>query len=366
MKIYSGHRIVRDLLLTIISSITLFSGVVNAEQFNLPTDIPGPLTLSGRGSFYVGGESVKQTYVEMGSQRAADTATINQMYVEYMRPQKITHSPVILIHGAGQSGSAWDTTPDGRMGWYEYFVRNGFPTYVIDQVGRARSGFNQAIFNNVAEGSISHEKQPRIIRPGDTHALWINMRLGPVMGTPYPDSQFPLSSFSALSRMGIPDLSAAVGTPNPTLKNLSILAKALKGAILISHSQSGAFPLQTALLDSQNIKAMVLIEPGTCENAHLSDTQVTRLSTIPLLVVYGDHLTASTELPGNGAGWMQRKDECNTLVSRFRAKGGHADMFYLPDMGIHGNSHMMMMDKNNLQISELIKKWLNKNIQNSV
>lgn len=148
MKIYSGHRIVRDLLLTIISSITLFSGAVNAEQFNLPTDIPGPLTLSGRGSFYVGGESVKQTYVEMGSQRAADTATINQMYVEYMRPQKITHSPVILIHGAGQSGSAWDTTPDGRMGWYEYFVRNGFPTYVIDQVGRARSGFNQAIFNN--------------------------------------------------------------------------------------------------------------------------------------------------------------------------------------------------------------------------
>ncbi|WP_083708747.1 hypothetical protein [Raoultella terrigena] len=309
-------------------------------------------------------ESVKQTFVEMGSQRAADTATINQMYVEYMRPQKITQPPVILIHGAGQSGSAWDTTPDGRMGWYEYFVRNGYPAYVIDQVGRARSGFNQAVFNNVAEGSVRHDKQPRIIRPGDTHALWINMRLGPEKGTPYPDSQFPVTSFSALSRTGIPDLSAAVGSPNPTLKNLSSLAKVLKGAILISHSQSGAFPLQTALLDARDIKAMVLIEPGSCENAHLSDAQVARLSAIPLLVVYGDHLTASTELPGNGAGWMQRKDECNVLISRFRANGGQADMFYLPEMGIHGNSHMMMMDKNNLKLSGLIKEWLIKHIHN--
>lgn len=362
MKIISRIYTVRKLLISIISSLALLTGVVQAEQVNLPADPSTPLTLKGRGSFYVGGHTVQQTFVEMGSQRAADKATINQMYVEYMRPVKTTQLPIILIHGAGQSGNAWDTTPDGRMGWYEFFARNGYPAYVIDQVGRARSGFNQAIFNNVAEGTVSHAKQPRIIRPGDTHALWINMRLGPKMGEPYPDSQFPVQSFKALSRMGIPDLSAAVAPPNPTLTNLSSLSKALKGAILISHSQSGAFPLQTALLDPAVIKAMVLIEPGSCENAHLDDKQVAILASIPLLVVYGDHLIASTELPAKGAGWMQRKDECNVLIARFRTSGGRADMFYLPEMGIHGNSHMMMLDKNNLEVAGLINKWLEKNV----
>jgi hypothetical protein len=54
-----------------------------------------------------------------------------------------------LLHGATLSGKSYDTTPDGRMGWYEYFVRQGHPVYVPDQVGRARSGFNQAVFNDV-------------------------------------------------------------------------------------------------------------------------------------------------------------------------------------------------------------------------
>jgi hypothetical protein len=31
---------------------------------------------------------------------------------------------------------------------------------------------------------------------------------------------------------------------------------------------------------------------------------------------------------------------------------------YLPGLGIKGNSHMMMMDKNNLHIADLIIDWL--------
>jgi hypothetical protein len=30
----------------------------------------------------------------------------------------------------------------------------------------------------------------------------------------------------------------------------------------------------------------------------------------------------------------------------------------LPDAGIKGNSHMLMMDKNNDQVADLIQKWL--------
>lgn len=59
------------------------------------------------------------------------------MYVEYMLPYKKSDIPVVLVHGAGLSGACYDTTPDGRIGWFEYFVRKNFPTYLVDQVGRA-------------------------------------------------------------------------------------------------------------------------------------------------------------------------------------------------------------------------------------
>ena len=75
------------------------------------------------------------------------------MYVRYMVPQGADgNPPVVMVHGATLTGKSWETTPDGRMGWDEYFVRRGHPVYVPDQVGRGRSGFNQAVFNNVARG----------------------------------------------------------------------------------------------------------------------------------------------------------------------------------------------------------------------
>jgi hypothetical protein len=41
-----------------------------------------------------------------------------------------------------------------------------------------------------------------------------------------------------------------------------------------------------------------------------------------------------------------------------RAAGGKVDAVNLPEVGIKGNSHMMMMDKNNAQVADLIHKWL--------
>ena len=84
------------------------------------------------------------------------------MYVRYMVPQGGDGNvPVVMVHGATLTGKSWETTPDGRMGWDEYFVRKGHPVYVPDQVGRGRSGFNQAVFNNVRAGSAPANALPR-------------------------------------------------------------------------------------------------------------------------------------------------------------------------------------------------------------
>jgi hypothetical protein len=41
-----------------------------------------------------------------------------------------------------------------------------------------------------------------------------------------------------------------------------------------------------------------------------------------------------------------------------RAGGGSVDVINLPEVGIKGNSHMLMMDKNNAQVADMIQKWL--------
>ena len=124
------------------------------------------------------------------------------MYVRYMVPQGGDGNvPVVMVHGATLTGKSWETTPDGRMGWDEYFVRKGHPVYVPDQVGRGRSGFNQAVFNNVRAGSAPAATLPRWIRFSD-EVVWPNFRFGSKPGAPYADSQFPVTAVDELVEAG--------------------------------------------------------------------------------------------------------------------------------------------------------------------
>ncbi|MBD0276327.1 MAG: alpha/beta fold hydrolase [Acetobacteraceae bacterium] len=64
------------------------------------------------------------------------------MYVERLEPADGPRQPypLLLVHGAGQTGASWQTTPDGREGWAPHFVRRGFTTYIVDLPGHGRSG----------------------------------------------------------------------------------------------------------------------------------------------------------------------------------------------------------------------------------
>ena len=140
------------------------------------------------------------------------------MYVRYMVPQGGDGNvPVVMVHGATLTGKSWETTPDGRMGWDEYFVRKGHPVYVPDQVGRGRSGFNQAVFNNVRAGKAPAANQPALFRFSD-EVVWPNFRFGSKPGAPSPDSQFPVSAVDELAKQGVPDVSFGC-SPRPTRRS---------------------------------------------------------------------------------------------------------------------------------------------------
>jgi hypothetical protein len=217
-----------------------------------------PLVLKAQGSFFVGGEKVEQTQGELGDLGPGGHITVNQMYVRYMVPQGGDGNvPVVMVHGATLTGKSWETTPDGRMGWDEYFVRKGHAVYIPDQVGRGRSGFNQAIFNNARAGSA------------------------------------PASS------RGCP--------PNYT------------------------------------------------------DEQIKTLATLPILILFGDYRDTPTGLPTFPT-WQARFEGCQALIGRIKNAGGQAEMLAPPERGIRGNSHMIMQDRNHLQIADLILKWIDERV----
>jgi pimeloyl-ACP methyl ester carboxylesterase len=323
---------------------------------------PGtPLVLKAQGSFFIGGEKVEQSEVELGNLGPGGHITVNQMYVRYMVPQGGDgHVPVVMVHGATLTGKSWETTPDGRMGWDEYFVRKGHPVYVPDQVGRGRSGFNQAVFNNVRAGKAPAADQPAMFRFGD-EVVWPNFRFGLKPGEPFADSQFPVSAVDELAKQGIPDVSRLLPTPNPTFKALSDLATQLKGAVLMGHSQSGSFPLEAALLNPSAAKGLVLVEPGRCPDTY-TEQQVKTLATVPILVVFGDHRDVTTGISTRPS-WQLSFEGCQALLGRVKAAGGDTQMLSPAETGIRGNSHMIMQDKNNLQIADLILQWIDARVR---
>jgi hypothetical protein len=150
------------------------------------------------------------------------------MYVRYMVPERGDKNvSVVMIHGMTLTGKSWETTPDGRMGWDEYFVRKGH-SHLRSRPGLARMlGFNQATFNDVRNGTVQPAKPPALPRFSG-EVSWPNFRFGPKPATPYPDEQFPVAPAIELSKQSIPDANASLAAPNPTYKALSDLAGDLK------------------------------------------------------------------------------------------------------------------------------------------
>jgi hypothetical protein len=315
-----------------------------------------PLVLASQGSFFVGGESKTVNYPGRapGAPAVPGEVTINQMYVQYqMPPDGARHAPVVMVHGCCLSSKTWETTPDGRMGWNEYFVRKNRSVYLADQASRARSGFDTSKIIGVKAGTLPASELPNVLSA--THqTAWTIFRFGPSFNKPFADEQFPTEAADELYKQMIPDLNSTLPAPNPTWKNMAALALQLKGAVLMGHSESGFFPEQAALVDPSGIKANISIEMPCPE---LTSAQISTLAKIPTLIVFGDHLT---DVPGI---WGTAFDGCQKFVDQMKAAGADAEMMHLPKLGMKGNSHMLMQVRNNLQIADAILAWIDKHVE---
>ncbi len=154
----------------------------------------GPLELQDEGVFFVNAHTTTSNFPDTPATGASTPGeiTIDQMYVQYRIPKTISGPPIIMVHGSGHTGVTYETTPDGREGWATYFARHGFPVYVVDHVGRGRSGFDPTTINRAKQ-----ESNPGLLPsvPLTTRErAYPNFLIGAKYPTPYPGQQFPVEA----------------------------------------------------------------------------------------------------------------------------------------------------------------------------
>ena len=332
----SGSRFLKTAVWTIVSGFTMTLGAGAAER----TTLGGPLKLRDQGSFYVNGA--------VTTNAPNSEIIVNQMYVQYWIPDGRNRlPPVVMVHGSGHTGKTYETTPDGREGWATYFVRQNIPVYVVDQPGRARSGFDPSRISQARADS-----NPALL-PAlggfDNQRAWTVFRIGPTPYVPYPTTQFPIEAKEQYFAQLVPNTDALLAGPGDTqrVNALAALLDKIGPAVVMVHSMSGSQGIGVAVARPKLVKALVTVEPVSCA-ASDGDVAAT-FSHVPVLAVWGDFDDA----------FIQRGlAQCGDLVARANAAGGNAKLLHLPDEKFVGNSHMLMMDKNNLKIADRIIGWL--------
>lgn len=387
------NSLIRVLLVTLYISIG--ANLVLAAE--LPSqEKTKPIVMADQGYFFVNGN-----YIDVGNKKLM----ANQMYVQYMTPKVVKHRyPIVMIHGTAQTGNNFLGTPDGRRGWADYFVAQGYKVFVVDQVGRARSGDSAEVYGPYArfgaqdlELIFTGQEKFNLFPQAKLHTQWPG---GPgVIGN---------TAFDQFYAQQVEFVASAVKTEELMYPADVALLEKIGPAIVLTHSQSGVFGWKLADARPDLVKAHVAVEPNGPpffdvsflggENWYKDSDNVGRAWGITRIPLNYDPPTANaTELkmvrqeksdsPELIRCWLQAeparqlpnmKNTPTVIVTgeaSFRATLDHCTSKFLSQAGVKnkhirlenegvkGNGHMMMLEKNSDQVAQVIEKWINSNVK---
>jgi pimeloyl-ACP methyl ester carboxylesterase len=348
-----------------------------------------PLTLADQGYFFVNGHYV------VADSTGAEHIMTRQMYVSFKVPQRVTQRyPVVMIHGGGQTGTNFEGTPDGREGWADFFVARGYKVYVVDQPGRGRSAYHPNVYGPI--NAISAEFIEQRFTAFEDFNLWPQAHLH----TQWPDGSRQGSPiFDQFYASQVESISDAVLTERLNQAAGAALLDTIGPAIVLTHSQSGAFGWLIADARPKFVKGIIAIEPagppfeaviigtGKTRPWGLTDIKMTydppasspdELQSVREDKAEGPDLTVCTmqkaparQLPNlkgipivviaGEASYHKLYDHCT--VKYLNQAGAKAEWMPLDSKGIRGNGHMVMIEKNNLEIAKVIDDWAKKNVK---
>jgi pimeloyl-ACP methyl ester carboxylesterase len=344
------------------------------------------------GYFFVGGR-----YTTAG----AKTTASGQMFVDYRAPARITQPfPVVMVHGTAQTGTNFLGTPDGRPGWADRFAAGGFAVYVVDQVGRGRSGGDPETYGPYARLPV--EDLETVFTGQERSSLYPQAKL---------HSQWPggagvrgNAAFDQFYRSQVPYIASALRSEELVDPALIALLEKIGPAILLTHSQAGVFGWAVSDQRPDLVKAHVAVEPngptfydirfkgGADWYERVGDARARPYGITRVPLHFDPPVSDPADLTivqADAAGqpdrircWLQGEPARSlpnlakvpavivTAEASFRATmddctaaflaqaGAKPDRLALAERGIHGNGHMMMLESNSDQVADAIIGWI--------
>jgi pimeloyl-ACP methyl ester carboxylesterase len=363
----------------------------------VPPDTPHSgkrLVLAEQGYFFVGGHYMKSKDGQI---------RVGQMYVQYQIPENRTQPyPIVMWHGGNQTGTNFMGTPDGRTGWGDYFLQRGYPVYIVDQPGRARSGYFTDVYGptrrpdtNAMQTRFTAPERANLYPQAKFHTQWPGDGMA---GDDSFDQFFASQVEDSLDLTAMEQLNRDAG--------IALLDR-IGPSILLTHSQSGPFGWALADAQPKLVKGILAIEPngppfyennvvgapdwfqdgpmgrawGITRNPLTFSAAVKDAKDLhmirqaapngPDLVRCWLPASPAPQLPNlqgtpilivvSEASYHAPYDHC---TSQFLKEAGVPNDFVrLPEQGIRGNGHMMMLEKNNLEVAAFLEGWMRENVK---
>ena len=321
------------------------------------------LIIQDQGSFAVGGTVITNPGTFDPYHPTSEGATLHgdHAYVFYQVPAQPRRYPLVFLHGAGQFSKTWETTPDGREGFQTIFLRRSFPVYVVDQPRRGNAGRSTV---------------PLAAPTGPDDQIWFDMfRFGawPKFFDGVQLSRDPEALNQFFRSM----------TPNTGPFDMEVIANALSAlftkigpAVLVTHSQGGG-PGWLIAMKNPNVRAVISYEPGSgfvfpegevpapmpsgtgpLEGVAVPLSEFMKLTKIPIVVYFGDNIPDQPVANPGQDNWRVRLAMARLWRDAINRHGGDAAVVHLTDLGIRGNTHFAFSDRNNVDIADLLSKFL--------
>lgn len=281
----------------------------------------------------------------VGALAADDSGSfyIGESLVHCIRPESGRYGvSVVMIPGLNLSSYIYLTTPDGRPGWAQEFADDGYDVYVINDPSFDFShGFSVAPFTNVPTAG-APPADPDATQ-GWAQDIWRRWGFGSSHGNPYPDTRFPTAFFDVFAS-NYPYLRGGGASYSDAI--IALLDQ-IGPSLLMAHSAGGPQAVTAAKARPNLVPALILIEPTRPPDSN----DFPLLKGISLIGVYGDYIDSRNQ--GN------RKIATEAAAALHVQNGGRGEVISLPEeLGISGNTHLMMQDDNSAFIADLILDWL--------
>ncbi len=336
------------------------------DQASEVTQETGSLVISEQGIFSAGGTVITSEGTfdpdNYYTSREGSTSHVDHANVYYQIPEDETGLPMVFLHGYGQSRVAWMTTPDGREGWSDLFLRMGHSVWLIDQPRRGEAG------QTSVAGTISTEPSDQTWYTQFRIGTYLNDEFTYNEGSQFPQGEDVLNQFF---RQMTPDtgMDSVNGDQNI---DTTVVAQAVAAAIdeiyertgqdsiLVTHSQGG-IPGWETVLYTDHVAAIIAIEPGSAATVDSDVYNALLEQDIPIAFYYGDYIGEEyTDVPA-AMMWSYMASTADSFTEAYNAAGGNSTVVRLPEEGITGNSHFMFQELNNDVIAEHVEAWILEN-----